>query len=294
MTAAVAAAGMGTEELLAAEANAAPANPLPTIALGKYRVSRLIAGWNPIGGYSYLGPHTDRHMKDYFTTQKNVEFLLDCERAGITAHQFSPAANTEEVLRKVREQGSKMQFLCLHAGRADVKKTVQATQPMAMVHHGGVTDTLFTSGKSSEVHDYVKAAHDAGVLAGVSAHNPDCIKRIADEGWEVDLFMNCFYFLTRKHGPALPTLEIAYAFYADDPKAMTDVMRQVKQPCLGFKILGAGRKCSSQQSVKEAFRFAFERIKPTDGVVVGMYPRFFDEIRANAQYTREICRGTAT
>jgi hypothetical protein len=293
MTAAVAAAGLGTEELLAAEANAAPANPLPTIALGKHRVSRLLAGWNPIGGYSYLGPHTDRHMKEYFTTQKNVEFLLDCERAGITAHQFSPAANTEEVLRKVREQGSKMQFLCLHAGRADVKKTVQATQPMAMVHHGGVTDTLFASGKSGEVHDYVKAIHDAGVLAGVSAHNPDCIKRIADEGWEVDLFMTCFYFLTRKHGPALPTLEIAYPFYADDPKVMTDVVRQVKQPCLGFKILGAGRKCSSQQSVKEAFRFAFERIKPTDGVVVGMYPRFFDEIRANAQYTREICRGTA-
>jgi hypothetical protein len=26
---------------------------------------------------------------------------------------------------------------------------------------------------------YVKAVHDAGVLAGVSAHNPDCIKRIS-------------------------------------------------------------------------------------------------------------------
>ena len=48
------------------------------------------------------------------------------------------------------------------------------------------------------MHDYVKAVHDGGVLAGVSAHNPDCIKRVADEGWEVDFFMTCFYFLTRK------------------------------------------------------------------------------------------------
>jgi len=84
----------------------------------------------------------------------------------------------------------------------------------------------------------------------------------------------------------LPTLEISYAFYADDPAAMTAVMRQVKQPCLGFKILGAGRRCGSQQAVQEAFRFAFEHIKPTDGVIVGMYPRFFDEVRANADYTR--------
>ena len=42
-----------------------------------------------------------------------------------------------------------------------------------------------------------EAAHDCGVLAGVSAHNPDCIKRVADEGWENDLFMCCFYYVTR-------------------------------------------------------------------------------------------------
>lgn len=291
ITAAAAASGFGLKGLAPAEPAAPAAAPLPTIALGKHRVSRLVAGWNPIGGYSYLGPHTDRHMKEYFTTERTVEFLLDCERAGITAHQFSPAPNAEQVLRAVRERGSKMQFLCLHASRGEVKKMVEATRPIAMVHHGGVTDRLFAEGKKSEVHDYVKAVHDAGVLAGVSAHNPDCIKQIADEGWEVDLFMNCFYFLTRKHGSPLPTLEIGYPFYADDPAAMTEVMRQVKQPCLGFKILAAGRKCSSQQAVKEAFRFAFERIKPIDGVIVGMYPRFFNEIGANAEYTREYGQG---
>ena len=286
--AAAAAGGLAAGEAFSAEKQPAPAeSPLPTIALGKHRVTRLVAGWNPIGGYSYLGPHTDRHMKDYFTTERTVQFLLDCERAGINAHQFSAAGNTAEVLSTVRQRGSKMQFICLDAGRAGIKGMVEATRPIAMVHHGGVTDKLFREGKSGEVHDYVKAAHDQGVLAGVSAHNPDCIKRIADEGWEVDLFMTCFHFLTRDHGAHLPTLEIAYPFYADDPAAMTAVVRQVKQPCLGFKILAAGRKCESQPSVREAFRFAFQRIKPTDGVIVGMYPRFFDEIRANAQYTRE-------
>ena len=284
---AAAASGLAWAGAAAEDRPATPAAPLPTIALGKHRVTRLVAGWNPIGGYSYLGPHTDRHMKEYFTAERTVEFLLQCEREGILTHQFTPAEKTAEVLRTVRERGSKMQFICLHSGRAGIREMIETTQPIAMVHHGGVTDTLFADGKHQEVRDFVKEAHDRGVLAGVSAHNPDCIKRIADEGWEVDLFMTCFYFLTRKNPEPSGTLYVGYPFYAADPQAMTAVIRQVKQPCLGFKILAAGRMCASQQAVKDAFRFAFKNIKPADGVIVGMYPRFFDEVQANAQYARE-------
>ena len=66
---------------------------------------------------------------------------------------------------------------------------------------------------------------------------------------------------------------------------MTKVVRQVEQPCLGFKILAAGRLGWSKYSVEKAFRFAFENIKPTDAVIVGIFPRYYDEIRADAQYT---------
>jgi hypothetical protein len=73
---------------------------------------------------------------------------------------------------------------------------------------------------------------------------------------------------------------------------MTRVIQQVEQPCFAFKILAAGRKCASQNVVRETFQYAFSHIKPTDGVIVGMYPQFFDEIGANAKYTREF--GTVT
>jgi hypothetical protein len=68
---------------------------------------------------------------------------------------------------------------------------------------------------------------------------------------------------------------------------MTEVIRQVDQPCLGFKILAAGRMCSKAHKVEAAFKFAFEHLKLTDGVIVGMYPRFDDQIRLNAGYTRK-------
>jgi len=268
-----------------------PSQPLPTIQIGKHRISRLVAGSNPILGYSYSGQHADRHMKDYYTPERTVEFLQNCERAGITTHQFADPDRALPYLRPLRKDGSKMSFFCLHSEREKIKDAVAQTQPIAMVHHGGATDQLFADGKASQVHDYVKAAHDCGVLAGVSAHNPDCIKRVADEGWEVDFFMTCFYFLTRKmvkKDTEIPMLDFGLPFFRDDPKAMTQVVRQVKQPCFGFKILGSGRLCSNQQTVRAAFRFAFENIKPTDGVIVGMFPWFFDEVGANAQFTREL------
>jgi hypothetical protein len=73
--------GMGRRELLftlaAAAASGLAANKtsvaagaltdspggLPTVPLGRHQITRLIAGSNPILGYSYQGPHTDRQMR---------------------------------------------------------------------------------------------------------------------------------------------------------------------------------------------------------------------------------------
>ncbi len=264
---------------------------LPTIHLGEHQVTRLIVGANPIGGYSYLGSDMDREMREYFTRERVLELLSRCERAGINTHQFHDLSLMTGIIRTLREQGSKMNFICLHSG-GGVEQVVRDTQPLAIVHHGGVTDSLFRQGKSQEVRDFVKRVRDTGVLAGVSAHNPDCIKRIADEGWPVDFFMTCFHNLTRTEEetarmPADDALPKGHGFFASDPLAMTAAARQVKQPCLGFKILAAGRKCDTGQAVQAAFQFAFEHLKPTDGVIVGMYPRHKDQVAENAAFARQ-------
>ncbi len=267
---------------------------LPQISLGEHQVSRLLVGSNPVLGFSYMGPHADQHMREYYTVERTVEMLEACEAQGINTFQLAVRPPVLESIDLLRERGSRLQLICLHSAADEIDETVARTRPIAMVHHGGATDRLFAQGQAEQVHDYVKRAHDAGVLAGVSAHNPDCIRRIADEGWQVDFFMTCFYFLTRALVPerqdevaALPTLEIAYPFYKEDPDVMTEVMRQVEQPCLGFKILASGRLGTSQDRVRAAFEYAFQNIKPQDAVIVGVYPRFFDEIEADATYTRQ-------
>ena len=210
-------------------AEPAPAT-LPTIVLGKHRLTRLIVGANPIAGYSYMGRAIDREMKEYFTVEHTVDLLQRCERAGINTHQFSFASKSPEAYRRLREQGSKMQMICLHSKRQEIRTLRELTQPIAMSHHGGITDRFFREGRAAEVHDFVKAVHDDGLLAGVSSHNPDCIQRMADEGWEVDFFMTCFHFLSRTSPPparsgkppaVLEGPKDEPTFYRDDPPAMS-------------------------------------------------------------------------
>ena len=62
-------------------------------------------------------------------------------------------------------------------------------------------------------------------------------------------------------------------------------IRQTPKPCLAFKILGAARRCETQEMVQNAFNEAFENIKETDAVVVGVYPHREDHVALNAQYT---------
>jgi hypothetical protein len=239
---------------------ATSAGVLPLVQIGPHRVTRLIAGGNPIGGWSHATLNLTRHMLEHFTLERTIEFLEKCEGEGINTWQYDHESKAVAALRSIREKGSKLQFICLHAAkRGPLKKAVEETNPIALVHHGGVTDSLFRAGKAQEVHDFVKQAHDLGVLAGVSSHNPDNIRRIFEEGWENE----------------------------SDPVDMTRVIRQVAKPCLAFKILAAGRLCWEQKTVDEAFQFAFQNIKPSDAVIVGMFPRYEDEVRLNIAYVRK-------
>ncbi len=271
---------------------AAPsAAALPTIQLGKHTVTRLIAGGNPLGGYSHSTPDMAQAMREYFTPERSVEFLLSCEREGINTWQFDHFDYAVKALRGAREKGAKIQFICLHHdGRGELRPIIADMDPIAIVHHGQVTDRSFREGKHSLVRDFVKRVRDLGVLAGVSTHSPANLRRMADEGWENDLFMTSFYQVTlpadeqrRLYGRAA----VHDPFFEGDPVEMTKAIREVEKHCLSFKVLAAGRKCWSEADVEESIRFAFANIKKKDGVIVGMFPRYRDQVREDAAYARK-------
>ncbi len=94
-------------------ATRARAEALPDIAIGNKRVSRLIAGSNPIAAYSYGTAKPTAHMQNYFTVERTTEFLLHCERPGITTFQGHLSPKIRSALLAARELGSEIQFIRL-------------------------------------------------------------------------------------------------------------------------------------------------------------------------------------
>jgi hypothetical protein len=118
-------------------------------------------------------------------------------------------------------------------------REILALQPIAVVHHGENTDRAFRAGEEAGIRDFVRKAHDFGVLAGVSPRN---IARIEDSGWEQDFYMTCFHNIRRDEDAVrtgLGDLPIDELYLQGDPARMTEVVRKASRPCLGFKILAA-------------------------------------------------------
>ena len=272
-------------------AQAGEDNTLPTISLGKHKVTRMIAGYNPIGGYSHSVPKLSALMRDWFTPARTLDYVRRCEANGINTWQASIDPKVFDALRTAWDAGSKMQWICLMPDTTPEQwKQILALKPIAVVHHGEFTDRAFRTGAESQVRDFVRKAHDLGVMAGISSHSPTNIARVEDSGWEQDFYMTCFHNIRRDQEAVksgLGDLPIDELYLQGDPGRMAAVIRKVARPCLAFKILAAGRMCNSRATIESAFQFALGNIKKTDAVIVGMFPILTDEIAENAAIARK-------
>lgn len=278
--------------VLPAAASSAPvqtAPALPTVTIAGVTIPRMIVGCNQIGGWSHMCRNMTLAMTDYFTLERTVGYLQDCEKQGLNIWLTYWDEKPRNALKQLWAKGSKIRPYFL--GDSNVTKDLLEYKPIWHVHHGGVTDSLFAQGKQEQVHDFVKKVHDVlGIPAGISAHNPDCIKYAEDHGWEADLYQCCLYYVTRPHEQIrakLGSAPLGEPFLDGDRDAMLNVIRQVKKPCLAFKILAAGRLCETDYDVEAAFQYALKGIKKTDAIIVGMWPKFKDEIGQNVGLLRK-------
>jgi hypothetical protein len=292
---------------------AAPAAPaeqvasLPTVTIAGRQVSRLISGGNPLFGYSHFNGILDRHMREYFTEEQVAAYMLACEKAGITAWQSNYPSPLERFYPRIRDAGCKLDWFAL-ADTFDIERNdfsadqvwplarkcvdrAAKLKPVAIAFRGEETDRLLRQGRMDVVRDFLNCAHDAGLPAGVSVHNPAVIEYVEEQGWPADYYMACFYRLTRtkeEFQKEFGFAPVAETYVASDPERMCQTIRRTRKPCFAFKILAAGRRCGSAQQVRESFEFALKNIKPGDALIVGMYPRFSDQITENARTVREL------
>ena len=276
------------------------AGALPTVSLGPHRVTRLIVGSNPIRGYSHFNPITNQQMVEWYTDERAAQVLLDCQKAGINTFQASYFQDRwERIWDLFHKKGGHLQWIYLTSaadidpsgrhstpeairdGQIAAMKTLVKHQPIAMVHHGGHTDTLWRAGKLDYLKTYIDKAHELGCLAGVSTVNPKILTTLEEEGFENDFYMAGVHNNERRPEEwmkEIGTVPVDEGWIASDPPRMAEAVRQVKKPALVYKVLSAGRKCQSEEQKREAIAWAYKNIKPIDAAIIGLYPRYSDQV----------------
>ena len=270
-------------------------SPLPTVKLGRHDITRLIVGSNPFNGYCYALPSLSQHMKEWSTPENVGKVLRRCRECGINTWQFSYHDRAMADLKQYQDEGGSIQWILLGGGpmKDDLGLIPRAAKlgPIGIVHHGGVTDERFRNGEMGKVEEFLRRVRDSGVLVGLSTHLPQVVEHAEEKNWDLDFYMTCFYQFSRTQEELrrmLGELPLGYVFLEKDPERMCRVIRQTKKTCLAFKVLAAGRLADSPQKLEKAFRFAYANIKPQDAVIVGMYPRFKDEIHENTDLVRRM------
>lgn len=268
---------------------------LPTIKLGDYNISRLIIGGNPISGNSHITHEISEEMADYFTAENVKRTLFRCEECGINTMQLRGDKHIFRVLREYYNDGGKMNFIAqtaseTHPFEANLGRIVDAGA-MGIYLHGTLTDALFKDGNYAEIEQRLIKIRRTGKLVGLGTHIPEVIEYAEEHGWDLDFYMACVYNLSkikRVSSEITGKMNAGEPFDDEDKPIMYKTIRSASKPCLAFKILGAGRKCESTETVRAAFQEAFDNIKPTDAVVVGMFPKSKDQVYENAKIVREI------
>jgi hypothetical protein len=285
----------GMAALSQLEAQQAPAPLLPTVKFGKTDITRMIVGSNPFYGYSHFNAIFDQTMREWYTQDRKMEVLRACEAHGINTWQLHYNDQPMEDFKRYRAEGGKMNLVLL----ADFElmknpallPEVAKLGPLGIGHHGNRTDERFRTGQKQLIKDFLKAVRDSGVMVGLSTHNPAVVDTAESEAWDVDYYQTCLYRVTRTPDEARAEYKespVGEIYMERDPERMCRMIRQTRKPCLAFKLFGAGRTVGSPKQIEASFRFALSNIKPGDAVIVGMFPRFSDQVKENTGIVRSI------
>ena len=290
-----AAAGVAVSTTAHAEHSAA--EPLPTVALGPHRITRLILGGNPIYGYSHFNRLYSQHLREYHTPERVVQLVRHAIHCGINCWQNSYAERTVADVRRCREAGLEFHWLLLGKPdwdrRPELIERAAAEGPIGIAPHGALAERLRRRGQLTRLRDLLKRIRDTGVLVGLSAHDPTLIEQAEEEGWDVDYYMVALYYLTRPREEfrrLLGELPLGEIYLPSDRQRALRTVQATQKPCLVYKVLAAGRMNLSASAVRRTLHETLDRIKPTDAMIVGMFQEFEDQVGMNARFVREWAR----
>lgn len=256
---------------------------LPTVDFLGKSLSRLVVGANPFAGFSHQSPARDAEMREYYTAAKIRETWDRAEAAGINVFITNNESPTVvDAVKQHLSAGTSMTWITQVNCRLvpDMRAAIDEAVEIgcsALYFHGALTDALYVERNGRQLAEWCEYARSHGIPVGVAAHAPEAHLWVDSLGL-VDFHAVCFFNCGSLHDGKGEKFHLS-----DVPKAVAAI-KAIKKPCIAYKIMGAGRI-----DARMAFEHAFDSIKPSDLVNVGMHRGDNDRIvEENAGIVREI------
>ena len=256
---------------------------LPSVDFCGLNVTRLVLGANPFGGFSHQSPERDQQMREYYTPEKIVETWEIARDGGINT--MITNNGTPHVLEAVRlhlASKNPLQWIAQVANRSTGTMNEAIDRAIdsgcsALYFHGALVDRAFSENDEGTVRSWTEYTRSKNIPVGVAGHAPEA-HLWGDALDVVDFHAVCCFNCGSLHEGK------GSKFRLQDIGAAMQAIRQIRKPCIAYKIMGAGRI-----DARMAFEYAFESIKPTDVVNVGMHRGDIDDMVAlNIGLVREI------
>ena len=173
-----------------------PVKGLQRGKFGKYEVSRLIIGGDPVSGIAHAGElvYQADFMKQYFNTPKILETLTVAEENGINTllmRADDHIISHYNMFKK--ERGGTLQWIATSAPEqgspVENSKRARDNGAIAVYLHGGVADQLVKAGKVDEIGEIVEGFKKVGIMAGIGAHMLDTARACNHARIDPDFYM---------------------------------------------------------------------------------------------------------
>jgi len=257
-------------------------NDLPTGAIGKLKISRLICGGNLINGFAHARDmiYVSSLLRHYFTDEKIMETWQRCEENGIntmisTVHSPHAGGNdpTIRVVNKYRnERGGKIQWLAQCFPKSDdlftkVQTAIDSGAEGAFIQ-GQVGDQWVQQKRVDLIGKVMEFIKRNGLIAGVACHSIEVPIACEKAGLPVDFYMKTlhsdkYWSATPDEGKGPFDLPGHDNLWCTTPERTIEFMQTVEKPWIAYKVLAAGAI-----HPRDGFKYAFEN--GADFACVGM------------------------
>ena len=252
------------------------AGTMPTIQLGSLKVSRVFLGSNPFFGFAHGNPQgTKKEMLQWYTKERVMAVLDEAAELGINAIWTPCYERWIKLWNEYREQGGKLKNWIAQPDRMPMEKDLQIAVKngaTAICIQGIRVDDQVKKGKWDVVRGWLEFIKSHNLPAGIATHGATTHLEAEEKGMPTDFYHQTMYRPDN--------------YVAEGLKESLAIIEQLEKPVVCYKVLGAGRI-----KPEVALPHVFKRIKPKDGICVGVFPKKNrHEIKQNVALTQQLTR----